>query len=75
MAEQRPVWHVVHRLIADAPKDSINTSQGVKTIAGISLPGATTDDRKFESVCLDDNGNILVHITFSDGSTSLLLGQ
>lgn len=55
--------------------DSINTSQGVKTIAGISLPGATTDDRKFESVCLDDNGNILVHITFSDGSTSLLLGQ
>ena len=55
--------------------DSINTSEGLKTISGISVPGTTTDDRKFESVCIDDNGNILVHITFADGTTSLLLGQ
>ena len=55
--------------------DSINTSEGFKTISGISVPGTSTDDRKFESVCIDDNGNILVHITFGDGTTSLLLGQ
>ena len=55
--------------------DTISTSEGDKVVSQISLPGATTDDRKFESPCMDATGRLLIHVTFADGTTSLLLGQ
>ncbi|MBL9182540.1 MAG: choice-of-anchor D domain-containing protein [Verrucomicrobiaceae bacterium] len=55
--------------------DTISTSEGDKVVSAISLPGSTTDDRKFEARCLDATGRLLIHVTFADGSTSLLLGN
>ena len=55
--------------------DTISTSEGDKVVSEISLPGSSTDDRKFESRCIDTTGRLLVHVTFADGTTSLLLGQ
>ena len=55
--------------------DTINTSEGNKSVSEISLPGATSDDRKFEARCIDTTGRLLIHVTFVDGTTSLLLGQ
>ena len=55
--------------------DTITMTEGDKVAAQISLPGITTDDRKFESRCMDATGRLLIHVTFPDGSTSLLLGQ
>ena len=55
--------------------DTISTSEGDKVVSEISLPGTTTDDRKFESRCMDTTGRLLIHVTFADGTTSLLLGQ
>jgi hypothetical protein len=55
--------------------DTISTSEGDKVVSQVSLPGSTTDDRKFETRCMDATGRLLIHVTFSDGSTSLLLGQ
>jgi hypothetical protein len=55
--------------------DTISTSEGNKVISKISLPGGTSEDRKFESRCMDASGRLLIHVTFPDGSTSLLLGN
>ncbi|MBL9182814.1 MAG: M36 family metallopeptidase [Verrucomicrobiaceae bacterium] len=55
--------------------DIISTGTGNKVVAEIALPGATSDDRKFEERCMDATGRLLIHVTFSDGTTSLLLGQ
>jgi hypothetical protein len=54
--------------------DTINTGTGPKVVAEITLPGATSEDRKFESRCIDASGRLLIHVTFADGTTSLLLG-
>ncbi|MBL9180791.1 MAG: hypothetical protein JNN17_14925, partial [Verrucomicrobiaceae bacterium] len=55
--------------------DTISTSEGDKVVSQVSLPGSTTDDRKFETRCMDATGRLLIHVTFADGTTSLLLGQ
>jgi hypothetical protein len=55
--------------------DIISTGTGNKVVAELALPGATSDDRKFEERCMDATGRLLIHVTFSDGTTSLLLGQ
>jgi hypothetical protein len=55
--------------------DIISTSEGNKFVSEISLPGGTSEDRQFESRCMDASGRLLIHVTFPDGSTSLLLGN
>jgi parallel beta-helix repeat protein len=55
--------------------ETISTSEGDKVVSEITLPGATSDDRMFELNCMDATGRLLIHVSFSDGTTSLLLGQ
>jgi hypothetical protein len=55
--------------------DTISTSEGDKVVSEITLPGSTTDDRKYEQRCIDATGRLLIHVTFPDGSNSLLLGN
>ena len=55
--------------------ETVSTSEGNKIVSQISLPGITTDDRKYEIRCIDVTGRMLIHVTFDDGTSSLLLGQ
>ena len=55
--------------------DTVTTSEGPKVISNVSLPGGTSEDRKFESPCMDIRGRVIVHVTFSDNSTSVLLSR
>ena len=54
--------------------ETLTTSEGNKVVSEITLPGSTTDDRKFEGRCMDATGRLLIFVLFSDGTSSLLLG-
>ena len=48
---------------------------GDKVVSRGPLSETNTHDRKHEARCMDATGRLLIHVTFSDGTTSLLLGQ
>ncbi|MBX7206992.1 MAG: hypothetical protein K1X78_01665 [Verrucomicrobiaceae bacterium] len=47
---------------------TITTSQGVKTIANVDLPGSNTTDRRWEQPVIDGSGRLIVFVTNTDGS-------
>ncbi|MFO1439750.1 MAG: choice-of-anchor tandem repeat NxxGxxAF-containing protein [Verrucomicrobiaceae bacterium] len=54
--------------------ETLTTSEGSKIVSEITLPGSTTDDRKYETRCIDATGRLLIYVRFDDGTSSLLLG-
>ena len=53
--------------------DTFTINSVVETVAQIIIPGASTDDRKYETRAIDAAGHILVHVTYASGKTGILL--
>ena len=53
----------------------ISTSEGNKTVKAIDLPGSgsSLSQRRWEQPVMDQNGTMLIYLTFTDGSTSQIL--
>lgn len=60
--------------------DTVNTlNQGGKTVQKIDFPGTSqgsfTTDHRWEQPVLDEGGNILLNVIFTDGTSSQMLAQ
>ncbi|HEY1082860.1 MAG TPA: hypothetical protein VGE29_11385 [Prosthecobacter sp.] len=53
--------------------ETVATSEGSKVISKIDIPGSNGTDRRWEQPIMDDAGNIIVQVTFTDGSTSQIV--
>ena len=50
--------------------DPMTTSQGVKTIFNIDIPGSNMDIRPWQQTLIDFSGRMVVHVTYMDGSSA-----
>jgi hypothetical protein len=53
--------------------DSMTTTQGSKTVDDIDLPGSNMDMRPWELPVMDNNGRVLMIITYTDGTTAQVI--
>ena len=53
--------------------DTMSTSQGSKTVDDIDLPGSGMDIRPWELPVMDNNGRVLMIITYTDGTTAQVI--
>jgi hypothetical protein len=53
--------------------DSMTTSKGDKIVANIDMPGTNMDIRPWELPVMDNDGRVLMVITFTDGTTSQVI--
>ncbi|MBX7211831.1 MAG: NF038122 family metalloprotease [Verrucomicrobiaceae bacterium] len=53
--------------------DTLNTSQGLKTISNVDFPGSGNTDRRWEQPVMDSTGRLLVYVTFVGGATTQVL--
>lgn len=53
--------------------DSVTTTEGSKVVTKIDVPGSNQTDRRWEQPVMDNTGRMVVHVTFSDGSTSQVI--
>ncbi|MBL9143545.1 MAG: hypothetical protein JNM99_07650 [Verrucomicrobiaceae bacterium] len=52
---------------------NMSTSQGSKTVDDIDLPGSGMDIRPWELPVMDNNGRVLMIITYTDGTTAQVI--
>ncbi len=52
---------------------TITTTEGTKTVTKIDVPGSNQTDRRWEQPVMDSTGQMVVYVTFSDGSTSQVI--
>jgi len=50
--------------------DEMPTSQGSKVVSNIDLPGSNMDIRPWQQSVIDNQGRILLFITYTDGTTA-----
>lgn len=53
--------------------DTFTVGSGTETVAAISVPGATSADRTYETKCMDAAGHMVVFITYASGKTGYVL--
>ncbi|MDB6074308.1 MAG: hypothetical protein JWO89_1948, partial [Verrucomicrobiaceae bacterium] len=53
--------------------DVITMSGGPETVASITVPGSSSDDRKYETETMDSAGHVLIHVTYASGKTGVIL--
>ncbi|HND56140.1 MAG TPA: hypothetical protein PLV92_27175, partial [Pirellulaceae bacterium] len=49
------------------------TSQGSKIVANIDLPGSGMDIRPWQQNVMDNQGRLLLIVTYTDGTTSQVI--
>lgn len=52
---------------------SITTTEGVKVVQKIDVPGSNQTDRRWEQTVMDNTGRMVVYVTFDDGTTSQMI--
>ena len=53
--------------------DTFTINSVTETVASIVIAGGSTDDRKYETKCIDAAGHMLIHVTYVSGKTGILL--
>ena len=53
--------------------DGVMINGTPETVAAITIPGGSTDDRKYEAKTMDAVGHVLIHVTYASGKTGIIL--
>lgn len=53
--------------------DTLTINATTETVASITIPGSSSDDRKYETKCIDSAGHVLIHVTYASGKTGIIL--
>ena len=53
--------------------DTLTINSVTETVASISVPGASSSDRLYETKTMDSAGHVLIYVTYQSGKTGMIL--